>query len=641
MPIKFIKKNADNTQAELIRLKKIVADLSAGKSVHKVPCGKQNELKLGFISDLHCGSLFFQPSMLLEYFAYCQKLKVDAIMCAGDILDGNKIYRGQEFEQKEVGLDAQIECFQNIVKRAKLRIPCYFITGNHDSSISSQVGMDIGEKIQTAAKEVSGIWKCLGHDYATITLQTKSNRECKIGLMHPDGGSAYSLCFDDQTEILTEFNGWQLFKDLTPTDRVGTLNPDTHQFEWQTPTAYTDELYKGDMYHYVARSFDLMVTPNHRMYVRRYLPMLNRLCPDQLEYPTKSHKTVDINWQFIEAQNLSNVYRQEWQMTRCTTGWIGTPMDFVEIPIRQAKKYASSPIKHFGKLRIEDASELIGWYATEGSMCKKHKQFTITQSQRVNPLYHAQIIDLLTRIGFTDIQGRGKDLKDITACSVELCDWLSEQCGVGSYNKKIPSWLKACNTDVLRILFDTMIAGDGWDNNRGFGYRSVSKQLLNDVSEIAIKLGYAVTQYGECLSITDTQKYPTINRGPEIVPYLGRIFCVTVPNGIILVRRNGRTIFSGNSYRSQKIIESLPGGTKSHILGIGHFHKAHFMPAYRNVACLQCGTFCSQTSFMKRRALEAHLGGWIVDIALSEPSHFSSSVRAEWVGFYVPSAERR
>lgn len=86
------------------------------------------------------------------------------------------------------------------------------------------------------------------------------------------------------------------------------------------------------------------------------------------------------------------------------------------------------------------------------------------------------------------------------------------------------------------------------------------------------------------------------------------------------------------SYRGQKIVESLEGGTKPDMLALGHFHKAEFMPSYRNVAVIQTGAFQRQTPFMARMGLAAHVGGWLVDVTVGEGHN---RIRAEFVAFYV------
>ena len=88
------------------------------------------------------------------------------------------------------------------------------------------------------------------------------------------------------------------------------------------------------------------------------------------------------------------------------------------------------------------------------------------------------------------------------------------------------------------------------------------------------------------------------------------------------------------SYHVQKIIESMAGGQKPDLVGIGHYHKAEWVPAYRNVSAIQTGTFESQTPFMVQRSIAAHVGGWIVEVTLGERKKLTSRIRAEFVGFY-------
>lgn len=67
------------------------------------------------------------------------------------------------------------------------------------------------------------------------------------------------------------------------------------------------------------------------------------------------------------------------------------------------------------------------------------------------------------------------------------------------------------------------------------------------------------------------------------------------------------------SYRPQKIVESLQGGEKPSVLLIGHYHKISFN-LFRSIWCLQCGCSQDQTPFMRKKGLDAHMGGLIVTL---------------------------
>lgn len=67
------------------------------------------------------------------------------------------------------------------------------------------------------------------------------------------------------------------------------------------------------------------------------------------------------------------------------------------------------------------------------------------------------------------------------------------------------------------------------------------------------------------------------------------------------------------SYRPQKIVESMSGGEKPNVLIIGHYHKLS-CNIIRNVWSIQAGCAQDQTVFMRKKGLEAHVGGLIVTL---------------------------
>lgn len=81
---------------------------------------------------------------------------------------------------------------------------------------------------------------------------------------------------------------------------------------------------------------------------------------------------------------------------------------------------------------------------------------------------------------------------------------------------------------------------------------------------------------------------------------------------IQIIHPDGGTAYA-ISYKSQKIIESLEGGTKPDLLTIHHFHKAEYL-YYRNVHAIQAGCLQHQSSFMKNHGISAHTGFWLVDL---------------------------
>lgn len=67
------------------------------------------------------------------------------------------------------------------------------------------------------------------------------------------------------------------------------------------------------------------------------------------------------------------------------------------------------------------------------------------------------------------------------------------------------------------------------------------------------------------------------------------------------------------SYTVQKIVESMEGGEKPAVLLVGHYHKMEALNV-RNIWALQTGCTQDQTPFMRKKRLEAHVGGSIVTL---------------------------
>lgn len=595
----------DYINGEIVKLRKPIKN----NDIYELP-NNMEHLKLLLISDTHLCSKYDRLDILRYLYDKAEDKGIKHILHSGDFTDGKSHRPEHIYELKELSYEGQVEyCVE---KYPTFSGKTYAIAGNHDGWWYKSAGSEIVKSIAKQREDII----YLGSDVADMKIG-----KLKIRLFHGNGGNAYAKCFDCETEILTE-NGWKYFCDLTKNEKVATLNLKKNEFEWQKPIDYINQQYDGEMYHFKSRTVDMMVTPNHRMLVKRYDKNILQNRKKDLIMPSKSHQRINLDWQIIEAKDLENAKRQEWQFKRGGQSWTGNLIESVDIPIRNPKKYASNPIKHVGNVKIEDIAELIAWYTTEGY--SNGKKISISQSEVVNSNNHKKIIDLFKRIGFKKIKTSGRDNKDISVYSVELSEYLIRECGSGSYNKFLPKWLKNQPSNILKIVFDTMIEGDGWKIGKSsFGYKSVSKRLLDDVSEIAHKLGYGVSKNKDTITMSATQNYPTINNKPEKINYSGNIYCVSVPNTIILVRRNGKACWSGNSYKLQKYLDTIPVEEKPHILQTGHIHQA-FYYKQDNTHCLQTGCLEDLTPYARSLGFSGDKSCWWLDINFDDKGNIYS-----------------
>jgi hypothetical protein len=87
------------------------------------------------------------------------------------------------------------------------------------------------------------------------------------------------------------------------------------------------------------------------------------------------------------------------------------------------------------------------------------------------------------------------------------------------------------------------------------------------------------------------------------------------------------------SYSIQKIIESLEGGEKPAVGLYGHYHKL-WSGNIRNVWCIQTGTTEDQTPFMRKKKLEAHVGGFLVKLTQDPKTGAIIRCRPEMYRFF-------
>lgn len=100
------------------------------------------------------------------------------------------------------------------------------------------------------------------------TKNAKLSESGVSGLLKWVFGKGSPKCHDDQTEILTE-KGWLPFPEYGDESvKVATYNARSKKVEFQNPTEIIHESFKGDLIHIENEHFDMLVTRNHRLYLR-------------------------------------------------------------------------------------------------------------------------------------------------------------------------------------------------------------------------------------------------------------------------------------------------------------------------------------------------------------------------------------
>lgn len=155
-----------------------------------VETAKTCKIRFALFGDTQFGSLYTHVSAMRGFYDYCGENGIKTLYHTGDVLDGHKVYRGQEFELRDLGLNAQID---RMAKECPVGFTTKFITGNHDASFKTLAGVPVGKLINQARSD----WVFLGEEQARVKWETP-NGDFSLMLVHPGGGTSYALSYKVQ-----------------------------------------------------------------------------------------------------------------------------------------------------------------------------------------------------------------------------------------------------------------------------------------------------------------------------------------------------------------------------------------------------------------------------------------------------------
>ena len=328
-------------------------------------------------------------------------------------------------------------------------------------------------------------------------------------------------CYDVKTEVLTK-NGWKFFKDLKGNELFLTRHTDGSLLYVEAEN-YQKYKYIGNMFRIKSRRTDLLVTPDHNMYLVTH----SSFC---------SNKEVC----FVKAKNMNKtLYR---------------------IPVKSS--YDSGKDKF-----SEDEMFLFGAYLSEGYI----ENNCIIICQNKGEKYNI----FMQKLSSFEPYSRDGDRKIAISVNSDFMHLLIDNCGIGSKSKFISEDI--LNNKYLDALFYGMMLGDGSfiysKKHEKFVpkcYYTSSEKLSDNFQELCIKLGYGASKssrdrsngpFGQIngrdiiptgshfeISITNSSYKKIIPKNHiSNIDYDDYVYCVTIPNHVLCVRRNGYASWCGNS----------------------------------------------------------------------------------------------
>ena len=366
-------------------------------------------------------------------------------------------------------------------------------------------------------------------------------------------------CFQPLShEVLTQ-TGWRYVEHITLEDKVATLNS-RGEIEYQHPTElhhYPD--YNGQMYEIKNANLSLNVTANHRMYISKKYGRKQEWLPYQLV------EAKDMFGKFCKFKKNGELVQPEYQfiLPECTNLKNQT---FNSIQVDM-----NAWLTFFGI-----------WYA-EGWSSQNPKVYTTgiaVHKQRVkDALYPA-----LTLLGYNYHVNND----NLIIYNYQLNKYMGPL-SVGAINKTLPDWVWKLSKTQCITLLESMILGDGCyrpRNNNSVIYYTSSDKLADDVMRLALHCGWCcnkilhlpagysatkadgevITNNAICwrLGIIKNKCEPSINHGhtyeqdiqvERLYDYEGSVYCISVPNEVFYVRRDGKPVWTGNSRSSGPIVQ--------------------------------------------------------------------------------------
>lgn len=347
-------------------------------------------------------------------------------------------------------------------------------------------------------------------------------------------------CYDKKTEVLTD-SGWKFFKDVSKKDGLCTLNPSNNAIEFNKPQEIIKFKHHKELISIKNRTLDIQVTPDHNMY----------LC-SQNDFRGKKY-----NFKFISAKDM------EYQSVIKRTGaWKGVEEKYFILPYLEKKHYEGEKIvSHLiseKSILMDDWLAFLGIWISDGSFSK----YQVCVCQKTEEKSR-KIKKMLKRLPFDF-----KENKNIFyTYDKQLVDYLNKF--RKSFEKYVPDFIKNLSKRQIEIFLNWYCLGDGTimrTKNRIF-YTS-SHKLADGIQELLLKIGrLGIIKQRKPRGRVWTQNHRVnsnriqyeiherikkinswINkRDIKRIKYNGFVYCASVKNHIMYVRRNGKPYWCGNT----------------------------------------------------------------------------------------------
>lgn len=372
-------------------------------------------------------------------------------------------------------------------------------------------------------------------------------------------------CYDTKTRAYTK-KGLKNYWELTTEDEVLSLNTKTKEIEWKKINRVIIQDYIGEMIAINSDRINFLVTPNHRMLLET--PRAGKLHFKEAAKLGSRNRLPNGIWnQGIKINPYSMYLLGFFIGDGFVSHQVKTQINRSGLAkqeyILRAKDISSGRFLSVGRIGVQDLTYMNSYRIFLDVPTKDHAR------ERVE--------NTLTGLGVNWHPHSGKAGEHIYFSSKKLLE-IFQECGSGALNKRIPRWALEADYHSLKALFDGLIDSDGREAPNSIRFFTSSKGLVEDFSELCIKLGYTPHVFtrkaqrsiykGRVIKGTTDAYMITVGRTRRsIIPryglnhvksikYNGKIWCVEVQdNKNLLIERDGIFAFCGNT---DEVFGALP-----------------------------------------------------------------------------------
>lgn len=373
-------------------------------------------------------------------------------------------------------------------------------------------------------------------------------------------------CYDEETEVLTK-SGWKFFNDCTFDDEIATLVDDGYMV-YNKPSDIIKYHYKGDMYKLESRGVNLLVTPNHNLYISKggWIGRYDKYNVNKHEY------------QFCTPDKF---FRKQKRFKK-SFRWRGKEIKSINIDgYSYSNLHRNGEIRNYNKQSqeydIKEFLKFLGFYTAEGCADEDKGDIRIAACNDGSLKAVNEQKDF-EKVLYDNKFYIKKSMENRSAITYNLYNkvlakWLVKEVGKGALNKKVPTFIKDLTPELIEIYLTWLFKGDGHKSNTAHTLYTSSKSLADDVCELILKCGqtfsfeelpirisnlvcsenipYSIRwlKNSNDFEISNKTIKNTKSFIEEFVKYDGFVYCLTVPGNKLFVRRNGKGVWCGNSLR--------------------------------------------------------------------------------------------